>query len=183
MDEAFLVVFPARPGEPGYGDQDVRFGAFEAALRHCQRDIPADRPAILDQLALDSEQVAFGCVGIGDETALERMAAARDIGQQRGKQTAGAAFGGRQSQFPFACSPEHGVGQLRDAVRESVLEFFGHVFNPLRAPTCCRQVSTKREIPRRFPDRPFACLRPSGPSWNRYVRCGDCFQAGRDAGA
>ena len=126
MDEAFLVILARRPGETRDRDRQLRLRPVERARGHRLGDRAAYRPAIRHQIVGQAEQVAFRLVRIGHEAAIEDTAAARDIGEQRGEQPAGAAFRGRQLPLRILRRAQNALREIADAVGKGSFEFFGH---------------------------------------------------------
>ena len=80
-------------GDAGDGHRPVRMGIDHRACRHGARHRLAHRTVFLDQRGRYAQQLAFGGVGVGDKTALEPLARARQVGAGCGNQSAGAALG------------------------------------------------------------------------------------------
>ncbi len=86
----------SRIGETGNRKGHISARALLRSFCHCNRDFLRHGVVLLDQLPGDAEHLVLRIVGIGDETPIERMGDALNVGQQRGQHPAGAAFRRRQ---------------------------------------------------------------------------------------
>jgi hypothetical protein len=91
----------ARYGAAGSGDathrqRDIGMRAGERAFGHRAYDAVADGAFRFDELFRDAEIARFRGVRITDETAIEPVGAARDVGAQLGDPAAGAGFSRRE---------------------------------------------------------------------------------------
>jgi hypothetical protein len=82
----------------------------ERALRHIARDLPADRAETVEPAAIHSQHLALGLLGVCHEPAVEQMATARNVGQQRGEEPASAAFGRGNAELERLSEVEDAVG-------------------------------------------------------------------------
>ena len=121
VNKAYLVVGAGGPRETRNADCDVGFGSVQRPSRHRVSDLRADDAKSLYVINADAEQVRFRLVGIGDETAVEAMAEAFLISEERGEQPARAAFcgGKRELATPHLTENTHGLlGKRRGFIRK-----------------------------------------------------------------
>src|SRR3954451_8592469 len=102
MDEAFLVARPARARKASDAEREVRIRAGERPLRHSPGNDLGDGSVVVEKPAVDAEKLRFRGLAIGNETALEPVACAFDVGQQRGEHSSGAALRSRDRQLAAA---------------------------------------------------------------------------------
>lgn len=114
MNQSLFSTVVSRPGIARDRKRDVGVRLVDSALRHGNGDIAADRAARFDPILGDTKQFALGRFTIDHETALERMARALYVGEQRSEQTAGAAFGGHDLQLSVAACTQKGLRSLFD---------------------------------------------------------------------
>lgn len=100
-------------GDAGGGDAIVDAGAVADAAGHGFGGVFADGAVGLECFGWYAEEVGFGLVAIGDDATVEVVAAAGDVGEEAGEESAGAGFGGGD------CDME-----LVEALRGFIKKFF-----------------------------------------------------------
>jgi hypothetical protein len=70
-----MVVIRLPAGNARDGKGNVRRRAAQGAPRHSNRDIGADCPALPQKLGRDAEQLGFGFLGVGDQSAVQVLTA------------------------------------------------------------------------------------------------------------
>jgi hypothetical protein len=130
IDQPLLMLLLGRPCKSRHRQGDIGFAARQRALRHRLRHIRGDRLVAVDQLRGQAEQLLLGLARIGDEAPVKAMAAALDVGQQRGEQAAGAAFRGRDGELLVAQPAHRLLGLSVELLRQRRLERFAHPRSP-----------------------------------------------------
>ena len=112
--DRFVRRAPGRPRDTGYRQRHLGATGHQRAECHLRRHLFADCTLRGQGLRADAERLLFGLVRVGDESALEPLAAARGGREHLGDPAAGARFGARQTQ---PATPEPGA-DLRRKLRE-----------------------------------------------------------------
>ena len=132
MDQPFLAAVAGRSGETGDSKRDVGLRAVEGTFCHRPGDRLRYRFVMVQQPGVDPEEVDLGLLGVGDEAALEAVARALDVGEQRRQHAPGAAFGRGDRQLPVAQPAHQPLGLLVELVGKRRLERFAQPRSPLR---------------------------------------------------